>query len=96
MFQEGVKPSLLKKKEKKIIRREIYQKKREKKREKKKERVREPWLHTLKQQHTHTQIRRLLLFLSKPLLLHSDRSGFQEALFPFMRQEYHMPSLQQF
>jgi len=44
---------LLKKKEKKIIRREIYTKKRIKKREKKKERVREPRLHTLKQ-HTHT------------------------------------------
>ena len=53
MFQEGVRPSLLKKKEKKIIRREIYTKKRIKKREKKKERVREPRLHTLKQ-HTHT------------------------------------------
>ena len=52
MFQEGVRPSLLKKKEKKIIRREIYTKKRIKKREKKKERVREPRLHTLKQ-HTH-------------------------------------------
>ena len=39
---------MLKKREKIIIRREIYEKKREKK-----ERVREPRLHTLKQ-HTHT------------------------------------------
>ena len=61
-----------KERERKIIRREIYKKKREeKKRERKKERVREPWLHTLKQL-THTKIKRLLLFLTKRLLLHSD------------------------
>ena len=94
LFQEGVSPSLLKKKEKKIIRREIYEKnikKREKRRRKEWESHGSTHLSS-----TRTQIKRLLLFLSKPLLHHSDWSGLQEALFPHTRQEYQMPSLQQF
>ena len=64
LFQEGVRPSFLKKKrdekkrkrKKKREREKKEEKKTErekKKRERKKERVREPWLHTLKQL-THT------------------------------------------
>ena len=63
-------------------------KEREKKRERKKERVREPWLHI-------NQEAAPLPFQAFAAPLRSIRP-LQGVLFPHMRQEYHMPSLQQF
>ena len=85
-----------KEKKKKHKERDTKKTKREKKeRERKKERVRESHSSTHSSSSCTQTIKRLLLFLSKPLLLRSDRSGLQGVLFPHTRQEYHTPSLQQ-
>ena len=81
MFQEGISPDLLQKKERKNIRREIQKKKskknkkreRERERARKKERERESHGPTHSSSSCTQTIKRLLLFLSKPLLLYSDR-----------------------
>ena len=78
MFQEGVRPSLLKKKRKKERNRKKGERKKKKerekkKRERKKERVRESHGSTHSSSSCTQTIKRLLLFLSKPLLLYSDR-----------------------
>ena len=75
MFQEGVRPSLLKEKrgkERKKKGERDKKRKREKKRERKKERVRESDGSTHSSSSCTQTIKRLLLFLSKSLLLHSD------------------------
>ena len=83
MFQKGVRPSLLKKIEKRERKtkkkgREIKNKKKKKerekkKRERKKERVRESHGSTHSSSSCTQTIKKLLLFLAKPLLLHLDR-----------------------